>query len=305
MISAKIRKNICVIMQSLIPFLEFLIPEPERSGYQALCQLLEKNRPGNNKSVLQVATENLEQIRSTLGALKQHSLSVPFSSPQDEILFFKITKPHFHSLLVEWSGIFDLELLRPLGGRRTEAKYLRRQLRSIENFFKGQEEFFSWFRSGMTSLDSLYFLRENAERVNRQDAQNLDLDLQYTTGKDRLVSRLLGYERLQRYIEKAIRQLKKIPEKEDATPAKSALQWTASKAGLVELIYALHSGGVCNNGNADIKFIAGQFEQLFQVELSNFYHVFNEIRLRKKSRTQLLDSLKESVVRKMDEMDER
>jgi hypothetical protein len=47
------------------------------------------------------------------------------------------------------------------------------------------------------------------------------------------------------------------------------------------------------------------FETSFQVELSNFYHVFNEIRPRKKNRTVLLDELWEKIMRRMDGLDEK
>jgi predicted nucleic acid-binding protein len=73
--------------------------------------------------------------------------------------------------------------------------------------------------------------------------------------------------------------------------ASSKLRWTASKASVVELVYALYAGAVYNNRLAEIKEIAETFEQLFQVDHCNYYHVFNEIRLRKKNRTSLLDLL--------------
>jgi hypothetical protein len=104
--------------------------------------------------------------------------------------------------------------------------------------------------------------------------------------------------------------LKRIEELEKRFPKKELsslppVQWTGSKAALTELIYALQSGGVLNNGLTGIKEIAENFEKIFQVELGNYYHCFNEIRLRKKNRTALLDHLREKVLQKMDGMDER
>ena len=88
-------------------------------------------------------------------------------------------------------------------------------------------------------------------------------------------------------------------------PADTHLRWTGSRAGLVELIYALQSGGVINQGRASLLELVKYFETGFQVELSNFYHVFNEIRLRKKNRTVLLDDLREKITRRMDGLDEK
>jgi len=92
--------------------------------------------------------------------------------------------------------------------------------------------------------------------------------------------------------------------KPEADPLPS-FQWTDSKAALTELIYALQYGGVLNNGLIGVKEIAEKFEQIFQVELGNYYHCFNEIRLRKKNRTALLDHLREKVLQKMAGLDGR
>lgn len=82
------------------------------------------------------------------------------------------------------------------------------------------------------------------------------------------------------------------------------LHWTGSKASLIELVYALQCGGVFNNGNADLKQIATYFEQAFDVELGNYYRVFQDFRIRKNSRTQFIDELKKVLEKRMDDTDE-
>ena len=83
---------------------------------------------------------------------------------------------------------------------------------------------------------------------------------------------------------------------------KSLLSWTASKTALTELIYALHSQGAF--GNTDIISITKTFESTFNINLGDFYHTFMELKARKINRTKFLDSLKESLLKKMDEEDE-
>ena len=85
----------------------------------------------------------------------------------------------------------------------------------------------------------------------------------------------------------------------------NSLKWTASKTALTELIYALYSHGVFNNGNTDIKLIAKTFEEAFNIELGNFYHTFMELKARKINRTKFLDNLCEALIKKMDEQDEK
>lgn len=81
--------------------------------------------------------------------------------------------------------------------------------------------------------------------------------------------------------------------------------WTASKTALIELIYALHTQGVFGNGTIDIKVIATYFEQTFNVNLGDFYHTFLELRNRKTNRTKFIDTLKEGLLRRMDEQEEK
>ena len=84
----------------------------------------------------------------------------------------------------------------------------------------------------------------------------------------------------------------------------SELNWTASKTALTELIYALHSQGVFENGNADIRLIAQKFESIFNIDLGDFYHTFMELKSRKINRTKFLDSLRDTLIKKMDEGEE-
>jgi len=57
------------------------------------------------------------------------------------------------------------------------------------------------------------------------------------------------------------------------------------------LIYALYHSRVINNGNLEIKELANELQKLFNIELGDFYKIYSEIRLRKKSRTKFLDDL--------------
>jgi hypothetical protein len=61
-----------------------------------------------------------------------------------------------------------------------------------------------------------------------------------------------------------------------------SLNWTGSKAALVELIYALQAQGVLDHGHADIKQISRAFSRMFNVDLGDFYHTYLELRNRKK-----------------------
>ena len=88
-------------------------------------------------------------------------------------------------------------------------------------------------------------------------------------------------------------------------PAKTNLFWTGSKTALIEMIYAVHCTGVINNGKADIKELVNAFEAILNIKLSRFYHTFFEMRLRKTDRTSFLDLMKRSLIKRMDDADEK
>jgi len=110
----------------------------------------------------------------------------------------------------------------------------------------------------------------------------------------------MAYDRLIEYLQQEIEEIENRNGMESmmqTNQINSKLFWTGSKTNLIELIYALQSRGTINSGTADIKEIALMCEQVFNIELGNYYHTFIEIRSRKSNRTKLLDNLKESLSR--------
>jgi predicted nucleic-acid-binding protein len=83
------------------------------------------------------------------------------------------------------------------------------------------------------------------------------------------------------------------------------LVWTGPKAALIELMYGLQTAGVFNESKADIRQIAAVFESVFNIELGDYYRTYQAIRIRKKNRTSFIDALKDSLVQRMDDTDER
>ena len=82
------------------------------------------------------------------------------------------------------------------------------------------------------------------------------------------------------------------------------LNWTLSKTDLIELIYALHSGGAFNKGTASIAQIARFFEHVLQIQLGNTSMTFQEI-LRRKDSTAFLERLKDKLDEHISNIDEK
>jgi hypothetical protein len=89
-----------------------------------------------------------------------------------------------------------------------------------------------------------------------------------------------------------------------ATDNQFAVNWTLSKTDLIELIYALHSGGAFNKGTASIAQITRFFEHALQIQLGNTSMTFQEI-LRRKDSTAFLDKLKHKLDEHITNIDEK
>ena len=134
---------------------------------------------------------------------------------------------------------------------------------------------------------------------------SFETDPRFTTLFDIKVSKIIAFESLSEFIRESMGKIEISNEfQKGYHPDILKLKWTASKVSLIELLYALQSSGSFNNGAIDLKTLAVGLENLFQVDLGNYYRVFQEIRIRKQSRTTFLDQLKDRLIKRMDESDE-
>jgi hypothetical protein len=292
-------------VQSVIPSIESLMAPEIADKYRMMNEKLNGILQLPKENIIPASRQAIDIVRQSIGFLKTYCSRSPFRDQESEILFFKIIKPHFHANLVYWMAVFEIELGRPVGGLKREMKFLEKRLESLYAFFEQHTDFYKYYRSGQTDRDKIYFLRDADPASFNTDPHIADADPLFTTGYDFRVTEILANDRIRDYLRDAINALLDPGFSRTPDYVTSGLQWTASKTGLVELIYALQSGGVYNNGQMEIKEIAETFQRVFKVDLGNYYHAFNELRLRKKNRTSLLDLLREKVIQKMDALDEK
>ncbi|SDG20901.1 RteC domain-containing protein [Epilithonimonas hungarica] len=241
------------------------------------------------------------KILETLSDLKKYVLKLDFKNQEEEIYFFKELKPKIVSLLIYHNSIYKIETKKPYGGNKSIKKYLNNELSKLKRYFDNNLEFYKYYRTNSTYLDHKYFVRGKHDIKLSLDSYSFEADQCFSTSHDYKVAKIIANDQIQVYLEDYLYNAKPINKSIDST----ILNWTGSKTALIELIYALHSFGVFDNGNTDIKLIAKSVETLFNIDLGDFYHTFLEIRNRKINRTKFLDALRESLVRKMDEQDEK
>lgn len=241
-------------------------------------------------------------ILKHLSDLKKYIQNKEFNSIEEEIYFFKHQKPIIVSKLVYYNAIYKIEAKKPIGTKQVIEEYLNSELDKLKKFYDNNLDFYKYYRTNSSYLDYKYFTRGNHEIKLGLDAFYFEADHNSSTSHDFKVAKIMANDLIQIYLENELKLVNKLSPANNLLPE---IRWTASKTALTELIYALYSQGSFDNGNIDIKIIAKAFEFMFKVDLGDFYHTFLELKYRKTNRTKFIDALREALIKKMEEQDEK
>lgn len=221
---------------------------------------------------------------------------INFKSEEEEIRFFKEIKPQFTSKIIYYNTIFNIEMKRPNGGTRVLKKYYNNELIKLKAFFDNELDFYKYYRSGNIYLDYKYFLRGKFDIKLSLDSYYFEADKTFSTSHDFKVAKILANDLIQLYLENRLIMIENKDNSENSQLKPNVkITWTATKVSLTELLYALHSHGVFNNGAVDLKDIAEYFEHIFEIDLGQYRRTFLEIRTRKTDRTKFITSLNETL----------
>ncbi len=247
----------------------------------------------------------IEVILKTIKALKIVVQKTKFKTDAEEIKFFKEIKPQFTSKLIYYNTIFKIEMKKPNGGNRIVKKYYNNELVKLKAFFDNELEFYRYYRSRSTYLDHKYFLRSRFDIKMSLDSYYFEADTSFSTSHDYKVAKILANDLIQLYLENNLVLIgnKDNGEKSQRKPNLKMI-WTSPKVALIELVYALHTEGVFNNGAADLKDIAEYFEHIFEIDLGQYRRTFLEIRTRKADRAKFLTTLNKGLLKRMEDTDE-
>ncbi len=247
----------------------------------------------------------IEVILKTIEALKNVISKTKFKTNTEEIIFFKEIKPQFTSKLIYYNAIYKIEMKKPNGGTRIVKKYYNNELIKLKAFFDNELEFYKYYRSGSVYLDHKYFLRSKFDIKMSLDSYYFETDRNFATSHDFKVAKILANDLIQLYLENQLVMIenKSNGEKSQRKPNLKMI-WTSPKVALIELVYALHTEGVFNNGAADLKDIAEYFEYIFEIDLGQYRRTFLEIRTRKADRAKFLNILNKGLLKRMEETDE-
>lgn len=254
---------------------------------------------------------NVEQAKKCKSIVLNHytelsnfASSYYFKSEQEEIYYFKTCQPQIMSQLLYYSSVSKLLKRMPIGCKKVKQKYINQHIKKIQNFYESNIELINYYRSENTDFDRLYFLRKNISSDIIPISRLLNTDKNQITNGSFVIADLLSNIKLNQFLEIESEKLNRKVKitKKPKTP-NSDFFWTGSKVALTELIYALFSQGVINKGGIEIKTLVREFESFFNIKLGDPYRSFAEIKQRKKMPTQFIDSLKNSLLEHINELE--
>lgn len=251
-----------------------------------------------SESAINIIVNSIEKLKIIFEKEKNKSQEI-------EIDFFKNIKPKFTSKLIYYNAIFKIETKKPHGGERILKKYLNNELDKLKRYFDSNLDFYRYYRTGSNYLDIKYFTRGKVDIKMALDSFYFEADHSFSTSHDFKVAKIMAHDLIQVYLEDKLLMLEnKEPKEKSQVNPKVKQTWTGSKVALIELLYALHTEGVFNNGASDLKDIAEYFENIFNIDLGQYHRAFLEIRMRKSDQTKFLNSLKEKLVKRMENTDD-
>jgi hypothetical protein len=204
--------------------------------------------------------------------------------------------PPVYAEYIYYASLHNIESSKPFGNKQKE--YYHQELKRVEDFFKTHADFLRYFKSGKTYLDETYFIPKSIKLGMYIDLYSPMMEDPFCTPYSFHAAMGIAYERLQQFLSKALHSYR------EADLHLPAIQWTASKTDLIELIYALHSSNAFDNGKITIRDITRFFEDVFTIQLGNTSVTFQEI-LRRKESTAFLDRLKDKLERHITLIDEK
>ena len=245
------------------------------------------------KHRLQYAQLALSETDMAIRTLKSWVITHDFDCWESEVTFFKKLKPKFIARFIYYSRVISLLSSLPHSGTKLKKAIYETELEHLRYFSVENREFISYWRRKATYMDMKYFLRFKYDLDVKLAVDVHSYDERFSTSHDHLISQIIAHDEYEIFLNRQMAKLKEGVFEE--TPAKRNLQWTASKVGLTELVFALHHTHCFNGGNTSLAETVKWFEDSFGMDLGNYHNTVGEIKNRKSNPTKFLKLLSDNL----------
>ena len=219
-----------------------------------------------------------------------------FKDEAEEIEFFKGETPRLYHRLIYYRKVYNIEMNRPVGVDSQRA-YLIDEIKAINRYNNKHSDFVRYYRSGMTHLDSLYYLRNRNDTTLYLESFHYERDPKFSTNADFKVAKLLANELLSAYLKGELEALEYVKKTSDDSLPSVRLTWQDSKTDLTELIYLLDSKR--SFGNVPLTQLAAYIANVFNTQLdTNLSRTFCDMKLRNNP-TPWIDKAKQALLQRM------
>lgn len=264
---------------------------------------LEKELAGRLRKIessdLNVLKKSLEAslvLGDAFQRLREFVSSYTFESEAEEIEFFKTIKPRLYCRLIYYRKVYNIEMNRPVGIESQHA-YLHDEIKAINRYNGKHSDFVRYYRSGMTRLDSLYYLRNRNDTALYLESFHYERDPKFSTNADFKVAKLLANELLSTYLKGELEALEYVKTASDDSLPSVRLTWQDSKTDLTELIYLLDSKR--SFGNVPLSQLAAYIANVFNIQLdTDLSRTFCDMKLRNNP-TPWIDKAKQALLQRM------
>ena len=250
----------------------------------------------SNLNVLKKSLEASLVLGDAFQRLRDFITNYTFKSEAEEIEFFKVIKPRLYHCLIYYRKVYNIEMDRPVGVESQKA-YLIDEIKAINRYNNKHSDFVRYYRSGITHLDSLYYLRGRTDTALYLESFHYERDPKFSTNADFKVAKLLANELLSAYLKGELEALEYVKTASTDSLPSVRLTWQDSKTDLTELIYLLDSKR--SFGNVPLSQLAAYIANVFNIHLdTNLSRTFCDMKLRNNP-TPWIDKAKQALLQRM------
>jgi hypothetical protein len=233
-----------------------------------------------------------------LKELREFIFSYNFKDEEEEIYFFKHLKPLIASKQIYFYKIYKIEALCIKLPVNTRKEYYQNEINIIKKYFDKKSNLLSYYITENFLSDQYYFVRKKMDLNLHLEQELIDIDFIFSTCFDLYFNKIRAYENLLIHLDNQIFKCEN-EEKNEKGKLKYHLDWTSTKTDLIELINALVAAKAINHGVVDMKKVTDSFQDLFQIDLKDFYRTFSDLKGRDNP-IKFLDYLSDSLLFKID-----
>ena len=258
-----------------------------------------------NDNIIERAHRSIAVCRDALSELKKEVLRSGFSSMEDEIHFFKVTKQIPLENLIYYSEIHSFEIQFPKIDHKSQLKFIKKKSNKLNRFFLYNLDFGRYIESGQTHFDKEYYTRDYLNGYHITLSKFYFQDPEFCSARDMLLGKYNAYKSLTQYLNIKMQKIKNGLNGSMISITNSGkLHWPFSNTDYVELLYALYSKGLGTKDNLSIAKVSERLQQVFDFTPKDIYKTYQEVKNRKKSRTPFLDELTASLLDAMNKSEE-